>query len=79
MFSFVPRCHGLRGSQMEICRPVSIVNCAGSAISLPWSPTVNDRTTWSGRRTKHSASAVSPGSEASAVRESHADGDATRA
>jgi transposase InsO family protein len=41
VFSLVPRCHGLCGSQKYTCRPVSIRSCACWAISAPWSQ-VND-------------------------------------
>ena len=42
VFSFVPRCHGLRGSQKNTCSPVSIRSWACWAISAPWSQ-VRDR------------------------------------
>ena len=41
MFSFVPRCHGLRGSAKKTLTPYSMVNRAWSDSSLPRSH-VND-------------------------------------
>lgn len=35
MFSLVPRCYGLWGSQKETCIAFAMVNCAWSAISCP--------------------------------------------
>ena len=42
MFSLVPRCHGLCGSQKQIGRQVWFPSCACWAISVPWSQ-VSDR------------------------------------
>ena len=47
MFSFVPRCHGLCGSQKKIARPVSMRSWVCCAISAPWSH-VSDRRSCSG-------------------------------
>ena len=47
VFSLVPRCHGLCGSQKYTGRPVSIRSCACWAISAPWSQ-VSDRRSCSG-------------------------------
>ena len=48
VFSFVPRCHGLRGSAKKTFTPDSIVNRAWSDSSLPRSQ-VNDCFRWAGR------------------------------
>src|SRR5205823_7640075 len=48
VFSLVPRCHGLCGSQKYTWSPVSIRSLACSAISAPWSQ-VSDRRSCSGR------------------------------
>ena len=37
LFSLLPRCHGLCGSQKYTAMPVLLVSCLCSAISLPWS------------------------------------------
>ena len=47
VFSFVDRCHGLRGSQKNTCSPLSIRSRACWAISAPWSQ-VSDRRSCSG-------------------------------
>ena len=47
VFSFVARCHGLRGSQKNTCSPLSIRSRACWAISAPWSQ-VSDRRSCSG-------------------------------
>jgi hypothetical protein len=46
--SFVPRCHGLCGSQKKTFTPVSIFNRACCDISAPWSQ-VSDRRSCSGK------------------------------
>ncbi len=48
VFSLVPRCHGLRGSQKNTGTPLATVNCECAAISLPWSQ-VNERRSCAGR------------------------------
>src|SRR5205085_8071289 len=42
VFSLLPRCHGLFGSQKYTATPVATLKRACSAISLPWSQ-VNER------------------------------------
>jgi hypothetical protein len=49
VFSLLPRCQGLLGSQKEICTPVSIVNWVCSAICLPWSEVIERRSCASAR------------------------------
>jgi hypothetical protein len=56
VFSLLPRCQGLRGSQKYTWTPVSTVNLVCSAISLPWSQ-VSDRRSCSGNRVTAAASA----------------------
>ena len=48
LFSFVARCHGLRGSQKYTCTPVASVNCTCRPISFPRSH-VRERRRCSGR------------------------------
>ena len=48
VFSFVPRCHGLCGSQKQTATLVSIHSRACWAISVPWSQ-VSDRRSCSGK------------------------------
>ena len=56
MFSLVPRCHGLRGSQKYTGTPLAMVNRAWCAISLPWSH-VSERRSCSGSSVILAASA----------------------
>jgi hypothetical protein len=48
VFSLLPRCQGLCGSQKKISMSAAIATCFQSRISGPWSQ-VNDRRTTSGR------------------------------
>src|SRR4029453_8480016 len=60
VFSLVPRCHGLCGSQKNTCRPVSIRSRACWASSAPWSQ-VNDRRSCSGSVTTRGGDGVPDG------------------